>query len=356
MKTFYLLAFTVLAFCFSASATIHTVNNNLSGPGTFTTIQAAHDAAAAGDTIYVASSPTAYGGVTFTKKVTLIGAGMRPAEKKDNSSSSVLNGNINLNGGSDNSSIIGIYFAGTSVVANNNVSNVQILRNYFSSGCNQVLFGGGSYSGWLIANNFMVQTCCCASSINGQNQTFTNILIQNNVFTDATGCGCGTFVIQGFPNTANCIFSNNLVYSDATNDAAFSMSNFIVENNIFHTAAPSGCTNCVMNNNITFGTTQDAIPYGTNTGANNVANTDPQLSTFNNATKTPFQNFQPAAGPAKTGGVGGTQMGVYGGSGFNWNNSAVPPIPQIKNFSITSGSTVPAGGSMTIKVTSTKQN
>jgi hypothetical protein len=31
-------------------------------------------------------------------------------------------------------------------------------------------------------------------------------------------------------------------------------------------------------------------------------------------------------------------------------------IPVIKNFSITSGATVPAGGSMTIKVTSTKQN
>ncbi len=339
-----------------ANATIHPVNNNLNGPGIFTTIQAAHDAATSGDTIYLAASPSGYAGATFAKKLAVFGAGMRPIEKKDNSASSFLISGIALNSGSDGSQFVGINFNGQGLTINNNVSNCQVLRNNFSSGNNMIIFGSGSYSGWLFANNYFNQSGCFSSTINGQNQTFTNLLIQNNVFTDNTGCQNADFVLKGFGSTANCIFSNNLIYSDQAGDVAFgSVSNFVMENNIFHTASPGGATNCVMNNNITFGTNQDALPYGTNSGLNNVSNTDPQLTSFSNAIKTPFQNFQPAAGPAKTGGVSGTQMGVYGG-GFNWNNSAVPPIPAIKSFSITSGSTVPSGGSMTIKVTATKQN
>jgi hypothetical protein len=359
MKTSYIFSSAIaglLLISAQVSATIRTINNNLSGPGIFTTIQAAHDAANDGDTLYLAASPSPYAGATFTKKIAIFGAGMRPGEKKDNSASSYLSGGITLNAGSTGSQIVGIHFNGNQLAVNGNVSSCQLLRNYFSNGCNLVLFGGGSYTGWVIANNFFNQDGCCCPAINGQNQTFTNFLIQNNVFTDNTGCGCGDFVLRGFGSSANCIFSNNLVYSNQTNDGAFgSVSNFIMENNIFHTASPAGATNCVMNNNLTFGTTQDALPYGSNSGIGNVSNTDPQLGSFVNTTKTPFQNFQPSAGPAKTGGVGGTQIGVYGGS-FNWVNSAVSPIPAIKSFSITSGSTVPSGGSMTIKVTSTKQN
>ncbi len=358
MKTsaFFLTLFSAVCFSnLSSFAKIHTVNNNLSGPGIFTTIQDAHDAAASGDTIYLASSPSAYAGATISKKIAIFGAGMRPGEKKDNSASSFLSGGFTFNTGADNSMVVGIHFNGQGINFSGTLTGIQILRNYFSSGCAMLNFNAPSFTGFIVANNFFNQTGCCCSSIHGNNRTFTNMLIQNNVFTDNTGCGC-EFVLRGFANSANCIFSNNVVYGDQTTDIAFSsVSNFIIENNIFHTTSGAGASNCVMNNNITFGTGQDAMPYGSNSGQSNVANTDPQMSSFVNSNKTPFQNFQPAGGPAKTGAVGGGQMGVYGGS-FNWNNSAVPPIPQIKNFSITSGSTVPAGGSMTIKVTSTKQN
>ena len=337
-------------------ATVRTVNNNLQSPGQFTSIQAAHDAANSGDTILVAASPSGYAGATFTKKICLIGAGMRPGEKKDNSASSFLSGTIGLSEGSAGSSIIGMHFNGNSLVSNTSISNIQVMRNYFSSGCAMISFGG-STSNWIVVNNYFAQTGCCCASIHGNNQTFSNMLFQNNVFADATSCGCGDFVMRGFGNAASCLFSNNLVYSDATNDASFGgLNNFIIENNIFHTASPAGATGSVMNNNLTFGTAQNTLPYGNNTGVNNISDTDPQLSTFSVSNKGPFQNFQPAAGsPARTGGVGGIQMGVYGGT-FNWVNSAVPPIPVIKNFSLTTGATVPAGGSIGIKVTATKQN
>ena len=355
----------------SASATVHTVNNNLNGPGQFSSIQVAIDAAASGDTIYIASSPSNYGNPSLgrfvvSKKLTFIGVGMRPGEKKENSALSRIGSRFDISDVAANgSSFIGLYFDGVGSALNvsANVSNCQVLRCWFDGSSTHLGFNSGSFSGWLIANNYFGFNC--GPAINMNNNTCTNFIIQNNVFAEISGCGIqngGQVVaIYNFSNSANCIVSNNLFYGAqgegvSNNDQAFNnISYFIIENNIFHTMSPGGAANSVFNNNITFGTVANTLPYGSNAGSNNVIDTDPQLTTFSNATFNPNQNFQPAGGPAKTGGVGGGQMGVYGGS-FNWNNSAVPAIPVIKNFSITSGATVPAGGSMTIKVTSTKQN
>lgn len=373
MKTVTLFAtLVVLCFASTAFATVHTVNNNLNGPGQFTTLQAAIDAANSGDTIYIASSPSNYtdntdGIFQVTKKLTFIGVGMRPGEKKENQALSRIGSRFDINTTNANGSAwIGLYFAGVGSainVFNAPVSNCQVLRNWFDGSSTHLGFNSSSFSGWLIANNFF--GIGCGPGINVNNNTVTNFIIQNNVFGESTSCGIlnGIAPIQNFSTSANCIVSNNVFYGQqgagaGNPDQAFSnCTNMIVENNIFHTMGATGLSNSVMNNNITFGTTQDALPYGSNSGTNNQASVDPQLTTFSvNSFDPRAQNFQPAAGPAKTGGVGGTQMGVYGGSSFNWNNSAVPPIPTIKNFSITSGSTVPAGGSITIKVTSTKQN
>jgi hypothetical protein len=360
---------TIMALSFSTFATIHTVNNNLNGPGQFSSIQVAIDAAASGDTIYIASSPTRYtnpslGRFVVSKKLTFIGVGMRPGEKKENSALSRIGHRFDLNDAAGNgSSFIGLYFDGVSSAINvsANVSNCQVLRCWFDGSSTHLGFNSGSFSGWLIANNYFGMNC--GPAINVNNNTVTNFIVQNNVFAEISGCGIqnGTFAIQNFSTSANCIFSNNVFYGGqgagvGNFDQAFSnVSNMIVENNIFHTMSPGGCSNSVFNNNITFGTTQDALPYGSNSGVSNVANTDPQMTTFSNTSFTPSQNYQPAGGPAKTGAVGGGQMGVYGGT-FNWNNSAVPALPVIKSLSITTGATVPAGGSMTIKLTSTKQN
>ena len=370
MKTSIFFLTLISSFCFgnlSSSATIHTVNNNLNGPGQFSSIQVAIDAAASGDTIYIASSPSNYtnpslGRFVVSKKLTFIGVGMRPGEKKENTALSRIGHRFDLNDAAANgSSFIGLYFDGVSSAINvsASVSNCQVLRCWFDGSSTHMGFNSGSFTGWLIANNYFGMSC--GPGINMNNNICTNFIIQNNVIAETTTCGFqnGIFPIMNFSNSANCILSNNLFYGgqgSGNSDQAFSnIGNFIIENNIFHTMSPAGAVNSVFNNNITFGTASNTLPYGSNSGANNVADTDPQLTTFSNSTFNPKQNFQPAGGPAKTGAVGGGQMGVYGGS-FNWNNSAVSPIPVIKNFSITSGSTVPAGGSMTIKVTSTKQN
>jgi hypothetical protein len=369
-RTLFIVAFTAVAVS-SVQARIRVVNNNLNGPGQFNRLQTAIDSSASGDTIYIAPSPSDYtdpndGVFQVTKRLTFIGAGMRPGEKKDNSSLSRINSRFDVNNANASGSVwMGLYFSSVGSAINvfsAQVTNCQVLRNWFDGSSSHIAFNSSSFSGWLIANNYFGINCGPAISMN--NNTVTNFIIQNNVFAEIGGCGVqnGVYAITNFSNSANCLVTNNLFYGGqgagvANNDQAFNnCANMIVENNIFHTMSPAGLSNCVINNNITFGTASNTLPYGTNSGANNIADTNPQLTTFVNTTFNPNQNFQPQSGsPARTGGVGGIQMGVYGGS-FNWNNSAVPPIPQIKTFSITSGSTVPAGGSINIRVISTKQN
>lgn len=369
-RTLFIVAFTAVAVS-SVQARIRVVNNNLNGPGQFNRLQTAIDSSASGDTIYLAPSPSDYtdpndGVFQVTKRITFIGAGMRPGEKKDNASLSRINSRFDVNNANASGSVwMGLYFASVGSAINvysAPVTNCQVLRNWFDGSSSHITFNSSGFSGWLIANNYFGTNCGPAIGMN--NNTVTNFIIQNNVFAEITSCGLqnGVFAITNFSNSANCLVSNNLFYGGqgvgiANNDQAFNnCANMIVENNIFHTMSPGGLSNCVINNNITFGTASNTLPYGTNSGANNIEDTNPQLTTFANTTFNPNQNFQPQSGsPARTGGVGGIQMGVYGGS-FNWNNSAVPPIPQIKTFSITSGSTVPAGGSINIRVISTKQN
>jgi hypothetical protein len=357
--SFLFFALFLSANILTSNARIRVVNNNLNGPGQFTLLQVAIDSSASGDTIYIAPSPSRYnnpsqGRFIVSKRLTFIGAGMRPGEKKDNSALSRIDNRFDVNNTAANgSSWIGLYFQTVSSAINvsSGVSNCQVLRNWFDGSSTHMGFNSASFSGWLIANNhFSVN---CGPAINANNNTVTNFIIQNNVFCDISGCG--TTIIQSFGNSANCIFSNNLFYGQS-NDVSFGdCNNILVENNIFHTISPNGLTNSVINNNITFGTNQNTLPYGSNSGQNNVSNTDPQLTTFSVSNFSPNQNFQPAGGPARTGAVGGGQMGVYGGT-FNWNNSAVPPVPVIQRFSITSGATVPAAGSINIQVISTKQN
>lgn len=59
----------------SASATVWRVNNRPNVDADFTSLAAAYAGASANDTIYIEGSPFSYGGNTFYKPLTVIGAG-----------------------------------------------------------------------------------------------------------------------------------------------------------------------------------------------------------------------------------------------------------------------------------------
>src|SRR6187549_1803900 len=75
MKKLSLLIIFAILICGSCFAKIWRVNNNVGINADFTTLQAAHNGAASGDTLYLEGSPNSYGALTCTKKLAIIGTG-----------------------------------------------------------------------------------------------------------------------------------------------------------------------------------------------------------------------------------------------------------------------------------------
>lgn len=121
----------------NVNAKVWRVNNRPNMDPDFTTLQAAIDSAAWGDTLNIEPSPTSYGNGTFTKKLTVIGAGYWHAENdttqfyREESEVAILT----FNAGSQGSSIAGLYvYGGNFQVANwkliaINTDSITIQRN-----------------------------------------------------------------------------------------------------------------------------------------------------------------------------------------------------------------------------------
>ncbi|MBA2498953.1 MAG: hypothetical protein H0V30_04440, partial [Chitinophagaceae bacterium] len=190
---------------FTANAKIWRVNNNTGITADFTTLQAAHDGAASGDTIHLEGSATSYGGLTCTKKLFIVGPGYFLDEHPNTQAlqQTAQVGAFTLNDGSSGTVIIGLDFrtSNISVFAN----DIVIRRNNFASPygntpdyvtgiiyLNYPSNTGGStgVSNIIITQNYGLQ-------INNSSYTATNILITNN-YLAANGYG-------GDASTENCL-------------------------------------------------------------------------------------------------------------------------------------------------------
>ena len=90
MKKLFLLLATIMLVRNDSFAKIWRVNNNLGINADFTTLQAAHDGAAAGDTLYLESSPTNYGGLSSSKRLVIIGTGYLLEQNQDRCQQNIL--------------------------------------------------------------------------------------------------------------------------------------------------------------------------------------------------------------------------------------------------------------------------
>ncbi|MBD2700501.1 hypothetical protein IC229_07635 [Spirosoma sp. BT702] len=328
MKTL-LLAVYCLLFCCSSYAKIWRVNNNSGINVGLTTLQAAHDAAASGDTIHVEGSPNSYGTLTSTKKLTIIGPGF------------FLDANTNLQAftqtarisgityyvGSEGSVVLGMDFSGNSI--NVFCNDIIIKRNKFSSFGNSdpewqsgtiglyykqndssipvnniiitqnfgfVLFIQQPSTGILVTNNYMfvgssqgeqTESLCINSSVNAVT------LIQNNVFR------------RGKVRTYTSTLTNNIMYVGTFEG-----------------------TDNLLSNNIGSGT-----QFGT--ANNNKSNID--MSTVFVLTGSPDGYFKLKSGsPAIGAGYGSTAQnpvdaGMFGGQ-TPYVLSGIPPIPSVYFF------------------------
>ncbi|MDZ7897233.1 MAG: hypothetical protein U5N85_04290 [Arcicella sp.] len=349
------LALTIITLLFISlladGQTIRRVNNNagVTGANIYATIQAAHDAATAGDIIYVEPSTESYGNLDCRKRLTIIGNGYYLDQNANNSFDSRTSrvGSLIFNNGSANSVLTGINVLNLIKVNDINVTITRcIVTGGVSFGLSTNLVSGLNSRG----NSGIITQCIIQSSIYGTNssQYGHNTLISNNI-------------IQGgnLYNLTNSVISNNIYYrgGGSSFSALFgcSVTNNILDARGFTTIQEfvngNGTTSVgnTISNNICLG--QAATPSG-----NGNVNFGDETITFLdanpwNTASTRDAPFQLASGSPAVGiGTGGGNAGAFGGVS-PYVLSGMPAYPIITNYT-TSGvgnSTTPLNVSVTVR-------
>lgn len=314
-----------LVFCaasFVSFAKIWRVNNNQGITADFTTLNAAHTGAASGDTIYLESSPTSYGGVNCLKKLTIIGTGYFLDQNQDLQAFTLPSrvDGVSFSAGSEGSSIEGVWTGSNAI--NIYVNDVVVRRNFFGAANGNVPdYYSGSVGIYNSASNILVTQNCAVRIDN--NSGSTGILITNNLLAangyggDATNETC----INLHSNTV-AIVKNNVVRR-----GRMIVYNCNVTNNIMYKGTFEGSGNLSSNN------LGNGEQFGTTDG--NKSNVD--MTTVFLATGS-YDNYWKlkTGSPAIGAGYGSTQQvpvdaGMYGGS-TPYVVSGIPAIPSIYFF------------------------
>ncbi len=338
MKKFLLLSAFAIA-CITVNATIRTVSNFPANVAQFATVDAAIGASAAGDTILVHGSTTAYSAFSVDRKLTIIGPGWSP--NKQLGFTAIVNG-MSFTAGGTGTEIQGLIFDGNLTLINGfSLNDIRFIRNKFQS----VLLNwndGSSCSNWVFEGNWFSLSFLFGR---GTHQ-YSNFLIQNNIFF-----GAG---VTGFAKSTNILFNHNLFYGG--NNLVFTAdqgnNNFLsLTNNIFVGKEVGAIFNSTFNSNITFNCVNNA-PWNTNGNMNsansNIENQDPQMadqSVVNAGTNNPLANFTIAAGPANSTGSDGKDRGLlFDATGsLNWINSRMARLPFINIMDIINPTLAPGG-------------
>jgi hypothetical protein len=343
--------------------------NAPTGPNVFSTIQAAVNAASPGDIIQVQPSPTVYGSVTIrTKNLTLMGIGFNV--DKDIPHASVLL-NITLTNNADNTSdadsttITGLQFDYLYLGINTGpayvLENILVYNNGFDyifaqSGsptdglevrdcwtwnASYAIYSSNYLTNAVIRNNLMYSSIYLVHTTPGNNIIANNILY-GGIQIDATG--------------TNTPILNNIFVGQTGSETAFDskLRDCIVSNNIFYGSTPSisagGSTSTnfqrnVFTNNLVFATGDDTMPprgggVG-NSGSGNLTGSpifgnSQLLNTYSSAYDFTLQTGSPALAPA---GSDGTAIGISGGLLYPWPvptlvlKTTAAPVIQILNTS-----------------------
>lgn len=269
MRNLALTLFVLSSISLSAQ-TVWVADNNIgapTGPNVFTTIQACANVAAAGDIIQVQPSPTTYGNVTINKpNITLMGIGFN-VDKEIPLLSRM--GSVTLANNAD----------GTSQADGTIIKGLQ-------TGSINIGFRGGPYFTIL---NILIQNCQVTTVYNdwyGNNygsvdgievrdtyitsyvrfmRPTTNALFRNNLILGANDFYSVT--------AGNIIYTNNILYDGIYRAAEGSLTAITILNNNFigstggEAAFNTKLKDCVISNNIFFGTTPSLATGGSSSSA-----------------------------------------------------------------------------------------
>ncbi|MGB3591231.1 MAG: hypothetical protein WBA16_06040 [Nonlabens sp.] len=336
--------------------TIITIDNTANSTTTYQTIQDAIDAASAGDIIHVQPSPLNYGAAVIDKPLTIIGRSHSETNKISTltniiyeSSDITIKGidftdlrapfrnfgdpnfaysNINIEDCNIESITIG-----TSAV--NTLSDVTITGSYIS----RKLINRRGSTNTTVTNNIFTSTFPL--------EIFDadEIVISNNIFRNNSGVTIRNVDLDGLPiNMFNNMFIvNNTGGGDVnfTFDTTFSSGGYNLSNNLYYNYTAAGIN--ILGNATRNQTNEliDVVPLFTSVDPT-VSGSIAGPSSFFASTAFNDDLTLQAVSPAINGGVGGSQIGIYG-NGFNFELQGRPrgvPILDILRFD----GTVPKNG------------
>ncbi|MGL1889281.1 MAG: hypothetical protein OCD76_22395 [Reichenbachiella sp.] len=362
--------------------------NAPTGDHIYSTLQAAHDAASAGDTIFIQPGPAPYGTITISKEIHLVGIGF--ALDKDMPYYSRLDivvwtNNIDGTSNASNSTISGLYL--NSVIMRHGSGGEFTLSDVTIDNC--LILGTSNYGivsdvwtsgGEVPITNLIISNCDIRGSLYFQN-VMTNTIIHGNLirtnieFHNTSTSNTATIsnnIIYGairkeyLSGTMN-ILHNNFIGVKGTNNAfSTQLVNAAVSYNIFYGRTPSvaaaGSTSVdfkdnVFTGNISYETGDDQLPPtggGTNTGLGNnpgvspLFNNVPILNTWETARDFSLQ----AESPAIENGSSGSDIGITGGVyPFQSSNYTLitAPRPTIQSFN--TDAVINPGDNLNISIT-----
>jgi len=294
----------------------------------FTDLKAAHDGAAAGDTLYLVGSPVYYTAerIYLTKRLVIIGPGYFLNENPDTQTNinpaSIWSYNtceaIIFEPGSSGTVLMGVTVRGSITV---NANDILLKRNHLaldpSGSCNSSNVINASNV--IIAQNY-IETIDGSSTPPLVQVTAgrSGIIFANNYFShNCSGCGGGVLALSS-PASSSLEVSNNIF------KGGFSVANSIVQNNFFNSDNGFAATVSIIRNNIH---TNAYLPAGNG----NINSSQLSLRFIDTGSTDGRWQLKPTS-TGLGAGFGGVDVGIFGGP-EPYVLSGIPPIPTI--YSVT---------------------
>ena len=333
-----LLTLAISVFAFSSFAKIRIVDNAPNNGKNYSSLQAAIDDSAPGDTVYIKENfnqnSATYGDIIIDKKIVLIGA---CAYNSSSYKYSYVN-TITFKGYScDDSEIHGLN-VGVISIGTNRCKNLVFKNNELD----QIypLVEDGEFSNFKFINN-TINSCLFPKYLSNGNMYLNDFLFSNNIINQ---------IVMYTPNekhdkifNVNITVANNIIQN-------FAGRHCLLENNII-TMIPGHTTNfydCILHNNGIF---NDVISDENIIAGNNfkdiIFRDPPQTSEY-------FDKYS----IYNTAGTDGTAIGIKGGR-YPWNSiennnknvDAIYPVslPKVGEVNINSGS-LPTNGTLNVNI------
>lgn len=241
------------------------------------------------------------GDTKIKKQLTIMGVSHRiDADNEDGAT--VVAGDLNFEGGSSGSSVVGAFISG-----NINVGTVEDkVTNFTVRFCNvnSIQVKNGNSSGMI------VNQCYLRGNSNfGE----CNVRLENNILHSVQYINGGVInhnIITTYANIGGSYYSLYKIYNSAITN------NFLLDSWARNTYSCDVSNNCIGSS--TWG--ENPIQWGEGGKWDNVFEKNKGISINS--------NFKLKSDVGKNAGTDGTDLGIYGGSGFN-DDKSLAPIPRI---------------------------